>query len=176
MKLFIVGVLSFFVIGCASTNQAPKHLQDEKYISERLEAVLESMAAKAVEAKEITMSHQAAMARLSNGNKNSKNSTPGFRTPKGFDRLYPLNSDFYGHALSPLKSIATLTDYDLQEQGGRSPGILWVSLSSHSDRKAIDVLADISYQIDKYGVDIDVWETPQGPHVGVILVKYPTTR
>lgn len=168
-KLGLAVSAILLLAGCQSTPTPPAN-DDAAYISKQLEATLKELSLKAVQAKMITQKHQAALARTNK--KISNNTAPSQETLTNLDTPIPMKK-FYGDALQPLQLIAQLTGYDLQINGDvPSTETLWVSLHDKYVRTALDLLEDIGDQIDARNVDIDVWETPNGTHVGVILVKY----
>ncbi len=163
LGLFFVAILA----GCSSTPSTEQH-SDKKYISDALEKTLAELSKKAVESKQIMLSHKAAMARL---HPDASKYQPVLDIPKGLDRVIPMKS-FYGDALEPIELVAKLTNYQFKVSGPKkNTEVLWVKLFK-SERSAIDILDDISNQIDNRGVDIDVWETPNAPKTGVIMVNY----
>lgn len=167
-KRLIISTIALLMSGCASTQQTVVDA-DAVAISEQLERTLATLAEKAVEAKQITQSHQAAMARL---NPDVKGYKPIIETPINLDTHIPMEQ-YFGDALEPLKLISQMTNYDLKI-GNTLPQteIFWVRLHSMYTRTAIDLLDDIANQVDNRGLDIDVWETPGEKHYGVIMLNY----
>ncbi|NCO45355.1 DotD/TraH family lipoprotein [Vibrio anguillarum] len=115
------------------------------------------------------LAHQAAMSRL---NPEADKYSPNLDVPNGLEKVIPMDA-FYGDALEPLRLIAKLTNYEYKEQGAKpSTEIYWVNIQKNYNRLAIDLLDDIANQIDKRGVNVDVWETPNQTKYGVILVSF----
>lgn len=155
--------------GCATTPPAQDDT-DAQYISHQLEQTLVTLSNKAVEAKEITLAHQAAMARF---NPQVNQQPPNMTVPPGLEKVIPLKRKFYGDAREAIALIEMLTNYEVKFRGVEPTGVvLWVSLKAQSNRTAIDLLDDIANQIDKRNVNIDVWPTPNSKKAGVILISY----
>ncbi|EGR2118969.1 hypothetical protein D6U78_10675 [Vibrio cholerae] len=157
---------TILLVGCASTQTTLT--KDELYISQAVSERLTELYDKAVETKEITMRHQAAMMRL-NENVNSQN--PLADIPKGMEKPIPM-PDFYGAVEEPIQLIAKLTNYDFRFNGTKPIGVTWVQLSAQ-ERSAFETLLDISTQIDKYGIDLDIYESSSQNKKGVIVISYP---
>ncbi|EKO3606962.1 DotD/TraH family lipoprotein [Vibrio metschnikovii] len=163
--------LSSTIIALLCGCQSPQMVEskDRSYITSSLETTLIELSTKAVQAKEIMLAHQAAMSRL---NPEADKYSPNLDVPNGLEKVIPMDA-FYGDALEPLRLIAKLTNYEYKEQGAKpSTEIYWVNIQKNYNRLAIDLLDDIANQIDKRGINIDVWETPNQSKYGVILVSF----
>jgi outer membrane murein-binding lipoprotein Lpp len=169
MKSLSILVSALVLAGCASNSHNAGLNSDESYISNEVNTLLATLAQKAVDAKEITLKHQAAMARLSEPENGYDDPTGA--PPEGLERVIPM-PDFYGEAVEPLKLIAKLTNYDFKFRGLKPNSITWVSIAAQ-ERPAFDAISDIANQIDKFGINIDIWSTPNAEKQGVILVTYP---
>lgn len=168
-KLFVL-IIALSMVGCATHSEKKPATADEKYISASLEKTLEELAKKAVEAKRITMTHQAAMARLT---LKDESQVKMYDVPKNMDIPYPLLRAYYGDAIQPLQQIADLTNYKFQIQGAApETEVLWVKLHNQTTRNAFEIIQDISNQIDKRGFDIHIWQHPDNGKEGLILVSY----
>ncbi|MEZ8241012.1 MULTISPECIES: DotD/TraH family lipoprotein [Vibrio] len=166
-RILQVLIFSMVMSGCQSTSVSGNS-DDKAYISKELETTLAVLAEKAVASKKIAQAHTVAMARL---NPQAKKYTPNLNVPEGLERIIPMNA-FYGKAEEPLQLIAQLTDYEYKEFGAKNnTETLWVKLQANS-RSAIDIVDDISNQIDNRGVDVHVWETPNEHKKGVIMINY----
>lgn len=167
--LFLIATLT----GCASTSSTSEKADDERYISERLEQTLASLASKAIESKQIMMAHQSAMARLDTSRQRSGSYALNEAPPAGMDKPIPLNTTFYGDAKEPIKLIAQLTNYEFKISGpSTSTEVLWVKLHNEYTRTAIELLGDIASQIDKRGVDVHIWPATSKGRNGVIVLEF----
>jgi len=157
------------LVGCETTSSTKTVNKDEEYIKSEVAELLTTLAEKVVITKEITMKHQAAMARLNapeDGYPDVYN-----EIPEGLEKSIPI-PEFYGDAEAPLKLIATLTNYRFSFRGAKPNGVTWVKLSKQ-DTPAIELITDIYNQIQKNSIDIDIYPTPNLKQNGVILLSYP---
>lgn len=141
--------------GCASKPKVVELSKQQVELNKKLLSTLEKYSEKAIEAKEMTLSHQSALLQLNSSPDDVYKMTKDrIRMVQGLDKQLSFRA-YQDDIAKPLKLIADLTNYEIDFGNRPVNSTVWVSIPS-AQRSAQDWIYDLHEQ-SKGRVNINIY-------------------